>query len=60
MDCDSNSDEVNDVVCVTVAMSGICSSKYKGVCPFKQRQELTVDFSCACFTYLKWILYYLT
>lgn len=36
MDCDSNSDEVNDVVCLTVAMSRICSSKYKGVCPLSK------------------------
>lgn len=33
MDCDSHSDEVNDVVCLTVAISRKCISKYKGVCP---------------------------
>lgn len=31
MDCDRHSDEVINVACVAVAMSRICSSKYKGV-----------------------------
>lgn len=39
MDCDGHSAKVINVVCLTVVMSRVCSSKYKGVCPLSKSRN---------------------